>query len=227
MTAKERMVHCLFEQSGTFKNAFKRVGIEARDYDILNDFGETDVTVDLFDEIKKAFCGEDSTFDSFEDGDLVFAFFPCTRFEQQIILAFKGQKRGTQNWSMQRKLEDVLRYHEELSLYYKRIAQLAIVACMRGLRLIIENPYNSQHYLTRYWPVEPKIIDMDRTKRGDHFCKPTQYWFINCDPKNHVLMDEAYTVQREHKIITKTHNKVERSMIAPEYADRFIREYIL
>lgn len=48
-------VHCLFEQRGTFKNAFKRVGIEARDYDILNDFGETDVTVDLFDEIKKSF----------------------------------------------------------------------------------------------------------------------------------------------------------------------------
>jgi hypothetical protein len=33
---------CLFEQSGTFKNAFKQLGINAEDYDILNDFGETD-----------------------------------------------------------------------------------------------------------------------------------------------------------------------------------------
>ena len=31
------IVHCLFEQSGTFKNEFKKFGIEAFDYDILND----------------------------------------------------------------------------------------------------------------------------------------------------------------------------------------------
>lgn len=44
--------HCLFEQSGTFKNAFKKNGIEAFDYDILNDFGETDYQIDLFKEIE-------------------------------------------------------------------------------------------------------------------------------------------------------------------------------
>lgn len=43
--------HCLFEQSGTFKNEFKKLGIEAYDYDILNDFGQTDYQIDLFDEI--------------------------------------------------------------------------------------------------------------------------------------------------------------------------------
>lgn len=37
-------VWCLFEQSGTFKNAFKELGYEAYDVDILNDFGETDFT---------------------------------------------------------------------------------------------------------------------------------------------------------------------------------------
>lgn len=45
-------VHCLFEQSGTFKNEFKKLGIEAEDYDILNDFGETDHIIDLFAEIR-------------------------------------------------------------------------------------------------------------------------------------------------------------------------------
>lgn len=44
--------HCLFEQSGTFKNEFKQLGIEAYDYDILNDFDETDYQVDLFKEIR-------------------------------------------------------------------------------------------------------------------------------------------------------------------------------
>ena len=43
--------HCLFEQSGTFKNQFKSLGIEAFDYDIQNEFGETDYVVDLFAEI--------------------------------------------------------------------------------------------------------------------------------------------------------------------------------
>ena len=46
------VVHCLFEQSGTFKNEFKKFGIEAFDYDILNDFGQTDYQLDLFKEIR-------------------------------------------------------------------------------------------------------------------------------------------------------------------------------
>ena len=36
-------VHCMFEQSGTFKNEFKKLGYEAFDYDIQNEFGETDI----------------------------------------------------------------------------------------------------------------------------------------------------------------------------------------
>lgn len=47
--------HCFFEQSGTFKNEFKKLGFEAYDYDILNDFGETDYVVDLFKEIEDAY----------------------------------------------------------------------------------------------------------------------------------------------------------------------------
>ena len=45
-------VHCLFEQSVTFKNAFKKYGIEAYDYDIQNEFNETDYVTDLFKEIE-------------------------------------------------------------------------------------------------------------------------------------------------------------------------------
>ena len=44
--------HCLFEQSGTFKNEAKKLGYEAYDYDIQNEFGETDHVVDLFAEIR-------------------------------------------------------------------------------------------------------------------------------------------------------------------------------
>lgn len=44
--------YCLFEQSGTFKNEFKKLGIDAEDFDILNQFGETDHVIDLFTEIR-------------------------------------------------------------------------------------------------------------------------------------------------------------------------------
>lgn len=49
--------HCLFEQSGTFKNEFLKLGIHAIDYDIQNDYGETDRQLDLFQEIENGFGG--------------------------------------------------------------------------------------------------------------------------------------------------------------------------
>lgn len=50
-------VHCFFEQSGTFKNEFKKLGIDAVDVDIQNNFGQTDHVVDLFSEIETAYGG--------------------------------------------------------------------------------------------------------------------------------------------------------------------------
>jgi len=52
-----KKVHCLFEQSGTFKNQFKELGIDAEDYDILNDFGQTDHVIDLYQEIRNGYGG--------------------------------------------------------------------------------------------------------------------------------------------------------------------------
>ena len=48
-------VHCFFEQSGTFKNEFIKLGIPAEDYDIQNNFGETDHVINLFGEIDRAY----------------------------------------------------------------------------------------------------------------------------------------------------------------------------
>lgn len=50
-------VHCFFEQSGTFKNEFIKLGIPAEDYDIQDNFCETDHTIDLFSEIENAYGG--------------------------------------------------------------------------------------------------------------------------------------------------------------------------
>ena len=50
-------VHCLFEQSGTFKKEFIKFGIQAEDYDIQDNFGQTDHKIDLFKEIENAWGG--------------------------------------------------------------------------------------------------------------------------------------------------------------------------
>ena len=50
-------VHCFFEQSGTFKNEFIKLGILAEDYDIQDNFGQTDHNIDLFHEIEEAYRG--------------------------------------------------------------------------------------------------------------------------------------------------------------------------
>ena len=48
---------CFFEQSGTFKNEFKKMGYDSVDVDIQNNFGETDYQTDLFAEIENAYSG--------------------------------------------------------------------------------------------------------------------------------------------------------------------------
>jgi hypothetical protein len=69
-------VHCFFEQSGTFKREFIKLGIPAEDYDIQNNFGETDHTDDLFAEIEKAYEG---------GGKSVGQHRPCQRFCDGIL----------------------------------------------------------------------------------------------------------------------------------------------
>lgn len=61
-------VHCFFEQSGTFKNEFIKLGIPAEDYDIQNEFGQTDYVIDLFVEIEKGYANEASIFDNIQGG---------------------------------------------------------------------------------------------------------------------------------------------------------------
>lgn len=225
MNLKNMTYHCFFEQSGTFKNEFKKLGYESFDYDISNDFNETDYVIDLFDEIDKGYLGLDSVFDKFKsDKDTIIAFFPCVRFEAQVLLNFRGENSGYKNWSLRKKLCNDLKLHQGLSRNYELITKFCIICIDRNIPLIIENPYGEQHYLKRYWCIKPKIIDMNRRKRGDHFIKPTQYWFINCEPKNNFIFEPL--MQVEYKMVNNE-NTVGRSMIHPQYANRFIREFII
>lgn len=219
--------HLFFEQSGTFKNELKKLNQVAYDYDILNDFGETDFQRDLFQDIDLAYQDKrGGCLDNIKQGETIIAFFPCILFEAQQILWFKGDSYGQRTWNITQKLEYNLKQIKQLQELYSTITKLAIVAYKKDVKLIIENPYNDQHFLTRYWCLKPAIIDHDRYSNGDYYTKPTQYWFINCEPKNNLLFDEPIACYAK-RLIKKTSNRVERSMISKEYARRFIRTYIL
>lgn len=217
--------HLFFEQSGTFKNELKKLGYEAIDYDILNDFGQTDVVIDLFAEIEKSYAGWGSIFDNIAEDDMIIAFFPCVRFEAQIIINMRGDHIEIKKWSDDKKLEYSMKLNNELNHMYQLVSKLVIACIKRRIPLVIENPYSSQHYLTRYWPLKPAIIDSDRRRDGYWYKKPTQYWFINCKPKNNMLFEPIEFV--EEKVIENIRNQVQRSMIHPQYANRFLRQYIL
>ena len=222
--------HCLFEQSGTFKNEFKKLGIEAYDYDILNDYGQTDYQLDLFAEIGGGYEGEPSIFDSISPDDIVLAFFPCTRFECQIQLYFRGLADGQKKWTDERKLVSDMDLHEELHRNYLLISELAVLCIRRNLKLVIENPITQPHYLTLYWCIQPKVVDKDRTLNGDYMKKPTQFFFINCEPKNNVLFEPIeYVPQRVHERIRVTDKSRQtlRSEMHPQYAERFIKQYLI
>ena len=73
-------IHCFFEQSGTFKNEFIKLGYIAEDYDIQNNFGETNHIIDLFNEIEQGYEDKSSIFDNITQDDLIIAFFPCIYF---------------------------------------------------------------------------------------------------------------------------------------------------
>ena len=61
-------VWCFFEQSGTFKNEFKKLGYDAVDVDIQNNFEQTDHVTDLFKAIEDAYDGKPSLFDDIRGG---------------------------------------------------------------------------------------------------------------------------------------------------------------
>lgn len=225
------IAHCLFEQSGTFKNEFKKLGIEAYDYDILNDYGETDYQLDLFKEIEGGYNGKPSIFDKISSDDIIFAFFPCTRFEAKIPLGFRGEMYQQKKWDDIQKLEYAMKLHKELHRNYMLISELAEIALKRGLRLIIENPYTQPHYLTTHWCIKPKIIDKNRRENGDYMEKPTQFFFIGCEPKQNFIFEPIeYVELRKHNSMTNKDGKnrqERRSEMHPQYANRFIRQYIL
>jgi hypothetical protein len=140
-------VHCFFEQSGTFKNEFIKLGIPAEDYDIQNNFGETDHKDDLFSEIERAYDGKPSLFDSINKDDLVMAFFPCIYFSAVSQMHFGWGAKNYRRLSPKGKADQIIARAGNRTKFYVLLIKLYAVAVIRGIRLVIENPWSEQTYL--------------------------------------------------------------------------------
>lgn len=224
------MVYCMFEQSGTFKNEFKKLGMDAIDLDILNDFGETDRVIDLFAEINNGYEGKPSIFDEIGKDDLIMAFFPCTRFETQVPLHTRADAAQCKKYTMEQKIEYSRKIFQEINDFYQLWCKMWLITIRGGQKMICENPCMQPHILTQHFPVRSKVIHKDRSKYGDYFAKPTQYWFLNCEPRNNFFLEDLQTDGSKIKVIDRVkgaERQRQRSMISSTYANRFIREYIL
>lgn len=223
-------VHCFFEQSGTFKNEFIKLGIPAEDYDIQNNFGQTDHVADLFKAIEDAYDGRPSLFDDIRGGDLIMAFFPCIFFCESNTINFRLDAHNYRTMTTRQASEKIMERSQNRDYFFRLATKLVCVAKERGLRLIIENPYSSQSYICNNFIITPTVIDKDRTLRGDYFVKPTAYWFVNCTNTIGMSMQK----DKEKRIIQKSKSaptgglcSEERSMISPDYARNFICDFIL
>ena len=221
-------VHCFFEQSGTFKNEFIKLGIPADDYDIQNQFAQTDHVIDLFAEIEKAYAGDASVFDNITKDDLIMAFFPCIYFSCLSQMAMTWGCVNYRKKTVREATDLILERTKDREKFYTLAIKMLATANERGLRLIMENPWSMQTYLKANFVIPPTIIDKDRSLRGDHFKKETAYWFINCTPTDGKSYQPAKKVRvLDKKGAVKGICSEERSMISPDYARNFICDFIL
>lgn len=170
-----------------------------------------------------------------------------------------SQKRakdfGTPDY-YRRKWAVLRNYSQERFQLYDLALKMYAVCQIKGVRMIMENPWHPTNFTNHFWFARVSLIDKDRTRRGDYFRKPTAYWFIGCTPthgetyqptpKDKVLTitagsgasktkrDKSKTMDRQeldkryidHKSQTGLCDE-DRSMISPDYARNFICDFII
>lgn len=225
--------HLLFEQSGTFKNILKNNGHNAYDYDILNDFNQTDFQVDLFLEIENEYMnivlGSDipTIFRKMNNkDDFIIAFFPCTHFcdanELQYRLLIGGKKRDFNIESCKR----LITRNQERAKYFELYLKFCLICKEKGIKTIIENPASSgnKNYLVQFSPIDVGWHEKDRSLFGDYFKKPTNFFSINFDMIEEFTM---FDINYNTKVIYKDANGMtERSCLSNDYAENFYKRFL-
>lgn len=163
------VVHCFFEQSGTFKNEFKKLGYKSYDYDIQNNFGETDYVIDLFSEIENAYDNKPSIFDNITSDDLILAFFPCIYFSALSQMAFSFGCVNYSKLDQRQKTDKILERSANRERFFRVAVKMVSVCIIRNIPIIMENPWSMQTFLKANFVAHPTIVDNDRSLRGGLF----------------------------------------------------------
>lgn len=86
-----------------------------------------------------------------------------------------------------------------------------------------------------YFPIKPKVIIKDRNAEGDYYKKPTQFFFVNCEPEQNIVFEPIkYNRQLRIEFLNSNNcvdsnvsKQVQRSLIHPQFTERFIKTYLL
>ena len=223
-----RKVWCFYEQSGTFKNVFKKeFGVDAYDLDILNDYGETDYVIDLFNETEKAYNNEPSIFDEITEDDLIVAFFPCTHFSHQNELIYSRKGYNFRTWSKEQVDNYIAERERERTYFFSVLNKFVDVVEKRKIKMLFENPYGrGRNWLLQQKRFEePSLIIHNRRDYCDYYIKPTMFYFYNFKPSIFPKKVMKYTY---HELMIQSEQSTrERSLMSKEFAYNFINQYIL
>lgn len=228
----------LFEQSGTFKNVFKGFGHKCYDYDILNEYNETDFVVDLFKEIEEEYDNilnqknEKTIFSNMtKENDFIIAFFPCTHFcdanSLQYRLLIGGKKRELDNIAVER----LIKRNQDRARFFEVYLKFCFICKEKGIRTIIENPASGggNNYLEAFSPIDIAYKEKNRALFGDDFKKPTNYFAINFDMVEKPQMffdDNSGNTKNIYDIRSKSVSTGGRSIITKTYAKNFYTRFI-
>lgn len=165
------------------------------------------------------------------------AFFPCIYFCTYAEFNMRQTNEAMKGWSKEKQWAWKLEFGRNRHHFFELALKMAAITEIRGLRMIMENPWNEVNYTNYHWFRKPSLIDKNRQLRGDYFHKPTAYWYYGCEP----TYGQSYQKPKETKRIVKYGNGAdiakgssksglcseERSMISPDYARNFICDFIL
>jgi hypothetical protein len=133
--------------------------------------------------------------------------------------------------SIKQKSDKILERSANREKFFRLATMMLTTAKVRGLRLIMENPWSPVGFLKNNFIIQPALVDMDRQRRGDYFRKPTAFWYINCEPTHGM----TFKAPKEKKTVMHAKGSPlgagvcseERSMISHDYARNFICDFIL
>ena len=94
----------------------------------------------------------------------------------------------------------------------------------KKIKTIIENPYVGNWLRKQKEIKQPDLVIQNRRKLGDYFKKPTMFYYYNFEP---TYMSEYIIMNDVEQLRINDLNGIDRSLMHKDFANNFIRKYII